>query len=177
MGIFGTIFSGLTAGGAAAGNGLAAGSAGATSSTLGASAAGYSSKFGFSDGGYTGDGGKFEPKGVVHGGEFVVRKEAVSQPGAREFLERMNANTKGYADGGYVGGASTSRSTTTSASMSLPAIEQHFHFQGNPDENTAQLLKQAADDGANRGMRGGYEMMLRDLKQNGTAMQLIRRNR
>ncbi|WP_460067593.1 phage tail tape measure protein [Pseudomonas sp. H1_G08] len=176
VGIFGTVFSGLTAG-ASAGNGLAAGSAGATSSTLGASAAGYGSKFGFSDGGYTGDGGKFEPKGVVHGGEFVVRKEAVSQPGAREFLERMNANTKGYADGGYVGGASTSRSTTTSASMSLPAIEQHFHFQGNPDENTAQLLKQAADDGANRGMRGGYEMMLRDLKQNGTAMQLIRRNR
>ncbi|PKH81914.1 phage tail tape measure protein [Pseudomonas sp. Choline-02u-1] len=177
VGIFGTIFSGLTAGGAAAGNGLAAGSAGATSSTLGASAAGYGSKFGFSDGGYTGDGGKFEPKGVVHGGEFVVRKEAVNQPGAREFLERMNANTKGYAGGGYVGGASTSRSATTSATMSLPAIEQHFHFQGNPDENTAQLLKQAADDGANRGMRGGYEMVLRDLKQNGPAMQLIRRNR
>ena len=178
VGIFGTIFSGLTAGGAAAGNGLAAGSAGATSSTLGASAAGYSSKFGFSDGGYTGDGGKFEPKGVVHGGEFVVRKEAVSQPGAREFLERMNANTKGYADGGYVGGgASTSRAATSSASMSLPPIEQNFYFQGNPDSNTAEQLKQAADDGANRGMKGAYEMMLRDLKQNGPAMQLIRRNR
>ncbi|CEL30198.1 phage tail tape measure protein [Pseudomonas fluorescens] len=178
VGIFGTIFSGLTAGGAAAGNGLAAGSAGATSSTLGASAAGYSSKFGFSDGGYTGDGGKFEPKGVVHGGEFVVRKEAVSQPGAREFLERMNANAKGYADGGYVGGgASTSRAATSSASMSLPPIEQNFYFQGNPDSNTAEQLKQAADDGANRGMKGAYEMMLRDLKQNGPAMQLIRRNR
>ncbi|WP_459594910.1 phage tail tape measure C-terminal domain-containing protein, partial [Enterobacter hormaechei] len=25
---------------------------------------------GFSGGGYTGDGGKYEPKGVVHGGEF-----------------------------------------------------------------------------------------------------------
>lgn len=104
VGIFGTLFSGLAGAGApATGNGFAAGSAAATSSSLGASAAGYSSKFGFSDGGYTGDGGKFEPKGVVHGGEFVVRKEAVSQPGAREFLERMNANTKGYADGGYVG--------------------------------------------------------------------------
>ena len=179
VGIFSTLFSGFAGAGAssAASNGFAAGSSAATSSSLGASAAGYSSKFGFYDGGYTGDGGKFEPKGVVHGGEFVVRKEAVSQPGAREFLERMNANAKGYADGGYVGGASTSRSATTSASMSLPAIEQHFHFQGNPDENTAQLLKQAADDGANRGMKGAYEMMLRDLKQNGPAMQLIRRNR
>ncbi|MGS0546025.1 phage tail tape measure protein [Pseudomonas parakoreensis] len=179
VGIFGTIFSGLAgAGASAAGNGLAAGSAGATSSSLGASAAGYSSKYGFSDGGYTGDGGKFEPKGVVHGGEFVVRKEAVSQPGAREFLERMNSNTKGYADGGYVGGgASTSRAATSSASMSLPPIEQNFYFQGSPDSNTAEQLKQAADDGANRGMKGAYEMMLRDLKQNGPAMQLIRRNR
>ncbi len=179
VGIFGTLFSGLAgAGASAAGNGFAAGSAAATSSSLGASAAGYSSKYGFSDGGYTGDGGKFEPKGVVHGGEFVVRKEAVSQPGAREFLERMNANTKGYADGGYVGGgASTSRAATSSASMSLPPIEQNFYFQGNPDSNTAEQLKQAADDGANRGMKGAYEMMLRDLKQNGPAMQLIRRNR
>ncbi|PAW51650.1 phage tail tape measure protein [Pseudomonas moraviensis] len=179
VGIFGTPFSGLAgAGASAAGNGFAAGSAAATSSSLGASAAGYSSKYGFSDGGYTGDGGKFEPKGVVHGGEFVVRKEAVSQPGAREFLERMNSNTKGYADGGYVGGgASTSRAATSSASMSLPPIEQNFYFQGSPDSNTAEQLKQAADDGANRGMKGAYEMMLRDLKQNGPAMQLIRRNR
>ncbi|ANH98930.1 phage tail tape measure protein [Pseudomonas koreensis] len=179
VGIFGTLFSGVAgAGASAAGNGFAAGSAAATSSSLGASAAGYSSKYGFSDGGYTGDGGKFEPKGVVHGGEFVVRKDVVSQPGAREFLERMNSNTKGYADGGYVGGgASTSRAATSSASMSLPPIEQNFYFQGNPDAGTAEQLKQAADDGANRGMRGGYEMMLRDLKQNGPAMQLIRRNR
>lgn len=137
VGIFGTIFSGLTAGGAAAGNGLAAGSAGATSSSLGASAAGYSSKFGFSDGGYTGDGGKFEPKGVVHGGEFVVRKEAVSQPGAREFLERMNANAKGYADGGYVGAtaaASTSNFVPiSSGSSTAPVIQQSFSFQGTPE--------------------------------------------
>ncbi|MNO07304.1 hypothetical protein D3C81_2294440 [compost metagenome] len=61
--------------------------------------------------------------------------------------------------------------------MNLPPIVQNFYFQGNPDENTAQQLKQAADDGASRGMKGGYELMLRDLKQNGPAMQLIRRNR
>ena len=61
--------------------------------------------------------------------------------------------------------------------MSLPPIEQNFYFQGSPDSNTAEQLKQAADDGANRGMKGAYEMMLRDLKQNGPAMQLIRRNR
>ncbi|WP_433738205.1 phage tail tape measure protein [Pseudomonas putida] len=175
VGIFGTVFSGLSLG-ASAGNGLAAGSAGATSSSLGASAAGYSSLYGFSGGGYTGDGGKYEPMGVVHGGEVVVRKEVVQQPGMRGYLERLNK--RGYADGGYVGGAaSTSKAVASSPSVSLPTIEQNFYFQGSPDENTAQQLKQAADDGATRGMRGGYEMVLRDLKQNGPAMQLIRRNR
>ncbi|WP_047304435.1 phage tail tape measure protein [Pseudomonas fluorescens] len=175
VGIFGTIFSGLTAGGAAAGNGLAAGSAGATSSTLGASAAGYSSKFGFSDGGYTGDGGKFEPKGVVHGGEFVVRKEAVSQPGAREFLERMNANAKGYADGGYVGAtaaASTSNVVPiSSGSSAAPVIHQSFSFQGTPDDATVNMVREAAMQGA----KGGYELVVRDLKMNGTIRQLIAR--
>ncbi|PYB80819.1 phage tail tape measure protein [Pseudomonas koreensis] len=175
VGIFGTIFSGLTAGGAAAGNGLAAGSAGATSSSLGASAAGYSSKFGFSDGGYTGDGGKFEPKGVVHGGEFVVRKEAVSQPGAREFLERMNANAKGYADGGYVGttaAASTSNVVPISSSPSAaPVIHQSFSFQGTPDDATVNMVREAAMQGA----KGGYELVVRDLKMNGTIRQLIAR--
>lgn len=174
VGIFGTIFSGLTAG-ASAGNGLAAGSAGATSSTLGASAAGYGSKFGFSDGGYTGDGGKFEPKGVVHGGEFVVRKEAVSQPGAREFLERMNANAKGYADGGYVGAtaaAATSNVVPISSSPSAaPVIHQSFSFQGSPDDATVNMVREAAMQGA----KGGYELVVRDLKMNGTIRQLIAR--
>lgn len=174
VGIFGTIFSGLTAG-ASAGNGLAAGSAGATSSALGASAAGYSSKFGFSGGGYTGDGGKFEPKGVVHGGEFVVRKEAVSQPGAREFLERMNANAKGYADGGYVGAtaaASTSNVVPiSSGSSAAPVIQQSFSFQGTPDDATVNMVREAAMQGA----KGGYELVVRDLKMNGTIRQLIAR--
>lgn len=177
VGIFGTIFSGLTAGGAAAGNGLAAGSAGATSSSLGASAAGYSSKFGFSDGGYTGDGGKFEPKGVVHGGEFVVRKEAVSQPGAREFLERMNANTKGYADGGYVGataaGSSVTQSGAQATPVSLPPIVNNLTVTGNPDQDQLARMEDAMTRASNR----AYQLMLGDLKRNGPAMQLIRRNR
>ncbi|MBF7144133.1 MULTISPECIES: phage tail tape measure protein [Pseudomonas] len=75
--------------------------------SAGSTAAGYTgSAFsswlgnGMSSGGYTGDGGKYDPAGVVHGGEFVLRKEVVSQPGMRNYLEGLNA--KGYADGGYV---------------------------------------------------------------------------
>ncbi|MDT8895486.1 hypothetical protein RSO41_12550 [Halomonas sp. I1] len=68
--------------------------------SYGSSSAG--SFMGFAGGGWTGPGGKYQPKGVVHGEEFVVRREVVKQPGVRPMLERLNK--KGYANGGYVGG-------------------------------------------------------------------------
>lgn len=86
--------------GGGGGNGMEAGSAGAVSSNLGASQAGYSSAYGFSDGGYTGAGGKYDPAGIVHAGEFVLRREVVSQPGMLDYLSALN--TRGYADGGLV---------------------------------------------------------------------------
>ncbi len=52
----------------------------------------------FAGGGYTGDGGKFEPKGVVHGGEFVFTKEATNRIGIDNLYQMM----RGYADGGVV---------------------------------------------------------------------------
>lgn len=55
----------------------------------------------FSGGGFTGDGGKYEPKGVVHGGEFVFSKESVNKIG----LENLNRLHKGYSAGGFVGNA------------------------------------------------------------------------
>ncbi|MDY4279948.1 MAG: tape measure protein [[Pasteurella] mairii] len=36
---------------------------------------------GYAHGGYTGDGGKYEPKGIVHGGEYVMTKAATSRLG------------------------------------------------------------------------------------------------
>jgi lambda family phage tail tape measure protein len=59
---------------------------------------------GFDSGGYTGAGGKYEPKGIVHGGEFVFTKEATSAIGV-ENLYAMMHNAKGYAEGGIVGRA------------------------------------------------------------------------
>ena len=113
--IAGSALGGWLGGGA---NGLASGSAGEVSSKVGASAAGYSPKFGFSSGGYTGDGGKFEPKGVVHGGEYVIRKEVVSQPGMRDHLDRLNK--KGYASGGYVSSAPGGQGQAPAATINMP---------------------------------------------------------
>ncbi|VUS93685.1 phage tail tape measure protein [Klebsiella huaxiensis] len=60
---------------------------------------------GRSGGGYTGDGGKYEPRGIVHGGEFVFTKEATSAIGIGN-LYAMMRGAQGYAGGGYVGTAS-----------------------------------------------------------------------
>ena len=46
---------------------------------LGFSGGGYVG--GFASGGYTGDGGKYQPAGVVHRGEYVITKEATSRLG------------------------------------------------------------------------------------------------
>lgn len=58
---------------------------------------------GFAGGGYTGDGGKYDPAGVVHKGEFVFTKEATQRIGARNLYRMM----RGYANGGQVGSVTT----------------------------------------------------------------------
>jgi len=59
---------------------------------------------GFSEGGYTGDGGKMQPAGVVHKGEYVMSKSATRAIGVGN-LERLHSTAKrGYSGGGLVGG-------------------------------------------------------------------------
>lgn len=60
--------------------------------------AGIGSLFGFADGGYTGPGGRMEPAGIVHKGEYVFDAASTSRIGVAN-LERL----RGYADGGPVG--------------------------------------------------------------------------
>lgn len=57
---------------------------------------------GFAAGGYTGDGGKNQPKGVVHGGEYVFSKKATNRIGVANLEAMHKAARRGYAQGGYV---------------------------------------------------------------------------
>ncbi|EFJ6806466.1 phage tail tape measure protein, partial [Escherichia coli] len=54
------------------------------------------SAIGFAGGGFTGTGGKYEPAGIVHRGEFVFTKEATSRIGVGNLYRLM----RGYAEGG-----------------------------------------------------------------------------
>lgn len=66
---------------------------------------------GFAEGGYTGPGGKWQPAGVVHAGEYVQPAERVGEPGALAFMRDFHRHgmsaiaawsLAGYAEGGYV---------------------------------------------------------------------------
>lgn len=67
---------------------------------------------GFAEGGYTGAGGKYEPAGIVHRGEYVVPKKYVNQSTGTPDMAYLSkiANAKsaprgaGYANGGMVSG-------------------------------------------------------------------------
>jgi hypothetical protein len=52
----------------------------------------------FAEGGYTGDGGKYQPAGIVHKGEYVIDAETTKALG----LNRSISSGPGYADGGLV---------------------------------------------------------------------------
>jgi len=72
---------------------------------------------GFSEGGFTGAGGKHQPKGVVHGGEYVFSKRATEKAGVAN-LEALHNRLKGYANGGYVAPSAPALSAPTMPSLS-----------------------------------------------------------
>lgn len=82
--------------------GWISGSAGG-GSTPGGAYANAAAGVGFATGGYTGDGGKYDPAGIVHKGEFVFTKEATQRIGPKNLYRLM----RGYANGGQVGGVTT----------------------------------------------------------------------
>lgn len=74
----------------------------ATSGAGGGVFAAIGGLLGFDEGGYTGAGGKHEPAGVVHKGEYVVKASQVRKPGMREHLDAINNDLPGFAQGGLV---------------------------------------------------------------------------
>lgn len=72
---------------------------------------------GFAGGGYTGDGGKHEPAGVVHRGEFVMSKAATQRLGAANLASLHQSALRGYSDGGLVGGTEKLAQATNGGAM------------------------------------------------------------
>jgi lambda family phage tail tape measure protein len=88
----------------------------------------------FDSGGYTGPGGKYEPAGVVHRGEYVFSQESVNRIGVAN-LERLH---RGYANGGFVGNA-PSTPMISGATVVAPTIA--VTVQGSPGMSNADHQK------------------------------------
>lgn len=137
---------------------------------------GWMSK-GHAYGGYTGHGGKFEPKGIVHGGEFVFTKEATAKLGVGNLYRLMHA-AQGYASGGFVGAVAgripvTPQSTLARAGGVQMTIVNHITVTGNGDAVLAQAMKEAAQQGTEAGAQKAHAMMLQDFQSNGAARRTL----
>jgi hypothetical protein len=116
---------------------------------------------GFDEGGFTGAGGKHQPAGLVHAGEFVARSEVVRQPGALSFLESFNRvgmqalqAMPGFAEGGLVAAMpSPIRSPTLGMRSSGMTVQNNFTINapnGTVSRATEQQIAAAAARGASR---------------------------
>ncbi len=137
---------------------------------------GWMSK-GHAYGGYTGHGGKFEPKGIVHGGEFVFTKEATAKLGVGNLYRLMHA-AQGYASGGFVGAIAgripiTPQPTLARAGGVQMTVVNHITVTGNGDAVLAQAMKEAAQQGTEAGAQKAHAMMLQDFQSNGAARRTL----
>lgn len=96
----------------------------------------------YADGGFTGRGGRLEPAGIVHRGEYVVPKHMVNQrtglPHADALgrLQRGASGRSGYAGGGFVGGGGSAFNGVISGyspmamQQMMAAFQQYINLDG-----------------------------------------------
>ncbi len=140
--------------GSAIGGAFSGGASASTGTAIQAAAA----NFHFATGGFTGTGGKYEPAGIVHRGEFVFTKEATSRIGVGNLYRLM----RGYAEGGYVGGAGSPaqmrRAEGINFNQNNHVVIQNDGTNGLPGP---QMMK-AVYDMARKGARDEIQTQMRD---------------
>ena len=83
----------------------------------------------YDTGGYTGAGGKYEPAGIVHKGEYVIPKHQVNQATGLPYADALGRLTRGqtgrksYSGGGYVA-TSGGREVVDLSAMSIQHLAQ-----------------------------------------------------
>ncbi|EMX4806335.1 phage tail tape measure protein [Escherichia coli] len=140
--------------GSAMGGAFGGGASASTGTAIQAAAA----NFHFATGGFTGTGGKYEPAGIVHRGEFVFTKEATSRIGVGNLYRLM----RGYAEGGYVGGAGSPAQMRRAEGISFNQ-NNHVVIQNDGTNGQAgpQLMK-AVYGMARKGAQDEIQAQMRD---------------
>jgi hypothetical protein len=126
---------------------------------------------GFSGGGYTGSGGVNDPAGTVHKGEVVWSQADIRKAGGVATVEAMRKGN--VSVGSASGGRGSTPASSAAAPLAVSPIINQIYVNGNPDQDQLARMEQSV----NRASNLAYDRMLNDLRRNGPAMQLIRRNR
>ncbi|WP_099368373.1 phage tail tape measure protein [Escherichia coli] len=131
---------------------------GGASASSGTAIEAAAANFHFATGGFTGTGGKYESAGIVHRGEFVFTKEATSRIGVGNLYRLM----RGYAEGGYVGGAGSPAQMRRAEGINFNQ-NNHVVIQNDGINGQAgpQLMK-AVYDMARKGAQDELRLQLRD---------------
>ncbi|ARA08633.1 phage tail tape measure protein [Escherichia coli] len=131
---------------------------GGASASSGTAIEAAAANFHFATGGFTGTGGKYEPAGIVHRGEFVFTKEATSRIGVGNLYRLM----RGYAEGGYVGGAGSPAQMRRAEGINFNQ-NNHVVIQNDGTNGQAgpQLMK-AVYDMARKGAQDEIQAQMRD---------------
>lgn len=127
---------------------LVASAAGAGVGGLGDAAGGIGQSIGagasFASGGFTGMGGRMEPAGIVHRGEYVIPQNIVKKVGVGFFDALVGNRMPSMASGGYAtpfvpsfAGATTNNTTTNNQ-----PVVNNFHFHANQN---GQFSKESAE--------------------------------
>ncbi|WP_205941245.1 phage tail tape measure protein [Escherichia coli] len=116
------------------------------------------SAIGFAGGGFTGTGGKYEPAGIVHRGEFVFTKEATSRIGVGNLYRLM----RGYADGGYVGGAGSQAQMRRAEGINFNQNNHVVIQNDGPNGQAGPQMLKAVYDMARKGAQDELRLQLRD---------------
>lgn len=142
-GLVDAAFSSLTKSGASGGAGFLGSIAGLFGGPAWSGANVTGSGF-FASGGFTGAGGKYEPAGVVHRGEYVFSADATARLGVGR-LESLHRLGRGYAEGGYVGAAAHMAPwAAQQAAVPMPAITigaPTLIIQGNADSAAIEQMR------------------------------------
>lgn len=147
--LFGSLIGGGLGGASVSGSGSLAGGEGAVAFKV------------LANGGYTGDGGKYEPAGIVHRGEYVLNKEATSRLGVGA-LDRLN---RGFANGGLVG-------SSISAGLQQGAVNVNIKNEAGADGYQATAMATKNESGIN------IDVLIRrsvtnDIRNNGPISQQL----
>lgn len=107
---------------------------------------------GFANGGYTGKGAKYDPRGVVHAGEFVFNKEATDKIGVPNLYKMMNSgsipmdalkNDQYAMKNIHPANQTTNNSNEENLTKVITIHAAPITIQGNPDDKTIALIEQS----------------------------------